>query len=701
MLLTPSDRALQTHVLWAIWLGSTLLLGAHAGADVGAFDSGEIGGAAIALGVAHPTGFAVDMLLLRAAALLPLGPLALRENLAVACIAAAAATLLARLTMQLCAQLGVRLVASAVGALIAASGLIAFPTFLGSALAVEVYSSSLALLLLAALVIDVERWRPSLWLLWGLCCGAHVSAGLLILPLCAATLIRDWPGFREARAPARSALGIRALLFASGALVIAYLPLASRRDTAFDWGDPQNLLGLLRHLSAARVREAYAAKMFAGASAARLVLFEQLGFAPWLLVAAAVGLVATWQKQCRAALVCLSVLTLDLAYAVWVNPMGIRQRQLGHASGAVLALFGGIGIAWLVERALLRAPRLGALAALGGTWLALEALWWAPWPPASDGYVEAERFGAGSTATELAPRAIYLCSSDSACAGALFAMYIEGARPDLAVLPAQHLWDRGVLRRLSGVPRLAGLVDASTEQTIAEGRAGPELRRMLAERVAAGLAHTNGERPVYFEDANVAARSPGLGLSKVPWFALDSAGLRDANAAEPAADGGEDDLDAEPRDPTGRVVANEASLRLIALERARFDEAGPTTPLARDLWASAHAELGKVLLRAGLTEDALWELKRTAALTPERALAHSNLGVCLEQAGDVRAALEETKLALRLDPTEPTPWVNLARLVFTRNGPVAAREVLTEARRQAVEDPRLEALRRAIDPVRR
>jgi tetratricopeptide (TPR) repeat protein len=486
----------------------------------------------------------------------------------------------------------------------------------------------------------------------------------------------------------------RLLLFLIGALVICYLPLAARRDSAFDWGDPESLLGMLRHISAARVREAYASSMFGSSIAPRLVLFEQLGYAPWLLMAAALGLVASLATQRRAALLCLAVLTLDLAYAVWVNPMGIRERQLGHASGAVLALFGGVGVGWLVEQVLARAPRIGPLAALGGTWLALEALWWAPWPAAADGYVAAERYGAGSSLSELAPRAVYLCSTDSACAAALFGVYAEGMRPDVAVLPAQHAWDRTVLRRLGGVPALSELVEPMAARAIAEGRAGPAQRRALAVAVTGGIARAT-QRPVYFEDANVATLSAGLALSNVPWLAADPAGLGSASGPEPAADGGEDDR----LGPDSRLLANAASLRLISLERARFGEAGPSAPLARTLWASAHAELGKVLLRAGLIEDALWELKRTTNLTPERALAHSNLGVGLEQAGELRAALEETKLALRLDPAQATPWVNLARLVLTRNGAPAAREVLSEARRQAVEDPRLEELRRAIDPA--
>ena len=51
------------------------MLTTHVDADVSTADAGELGGAAWTLGVAHPTGFPLDML-----ALLPLGSLAFRQS---------------------------------------------------------------------------------------------------------------------------------------------------------------------------------------------------------------------------------------------------------------------------------------------------------------------------------------------------------------------------------------------------------------------------------------------------------------------------------------------------------------------------------------------------------------------------------------------------------------------------------------------
>jgi Flp pilus assembly protein TadD len=89
-------------------------------------------------------------------------------------------------------------------------------------------------------------------------------------------------------------------------------------------------------------------------------------------------------------------------------------------------------------------------------------------------------------------------------------------------------------------------------------------------------------------------------------------------------------------------------------------------------------------------------LRRAVELTPERAVSHSNLGVALEKQGDFSAALSETRRALELDPARPTAWVNLARLMLRTTGREAALSVLNAADRNAVRDPRLSALRAAL-----
>jgi tetratricopeptide (TPR) repeat protein len=659
----PGDARLRSRMLAGSWASSLLLLGWHAGSDVAGGDSAEIGGAAFSLGVAHPTGFALDMLLLRGFTLLPLGSIAWRQNLAVACISACALTSIAWLSMRLAGQLyGVRASSAALGAGLTCCALIAFRTFLASALGVEVYSTALLLLACAALVaLPSQRSRHApLFLLFGLAAGAHVTAALLMLPLIASSGLRPLP--REGAGWPRWFVS-RAVPFVCGAALIMYLPLASARDTAFDWGDPETAPRLARHLSAARIRDAYTRDMFAahGSAAPRLLL--QLTEHAWLCIPALLGGVLLWRRQRAVALVLLTVLSLDLGYAVWVNPMGIAERQLGHASGALLALLAGLGGAWSIDWLRMRSHWLASGMLLGVAAASAGTLASAAWLEHADGYAVAERYGSGSPLIDLPPRAVYLCSTDSACASALFAVYAEGVRPDMAVAPAQHLWDETVTRRLTLLPQ---------PPMAAPTAASAKARR--AEYVLQTLAQRSNLRALSFEvwpQGSAGQPAAAFGLRHAPWI-----GLADSEHVSPST--------------------SPAEAHVAALERARFGAAGPTTQLARELWASAHAELGKMYLRTGQLASAVRALQRTVQLTPERSVAHSNLGVAFETAGDLVAALREARLAITAEPAQATAWVNLARLMWRMSGPEAARAVLSAAEQAAVHDARLRELQAAL-----
>jgi tetratricopeptide (TPR) repeat protein len=378
---------------------------------------------------------------------------------------------------------------------------------------------------------------------------------------------------------------------------------------------------------------------------------------------AAIGLWLCLQWRRGWALTLLCVLCLDLGYATWINPMGIAERQVGHASGALLALLAGVGTTWLHARARLRARWLSGVAGLVGLGLCLQLLASAAWPSESDGYVIAERYGALSPWLDLPPRAVYLCSSDTACASALFAAYAEGTRPDLAVAPAQHLWDYGVTRRLRELLPVNAVVRGQVLP--------PAARRQFAELVFAVLVSSPQPRPIYLESAaqvDLERARLGFGLAHPPLF---------------AADGGSLDDDA--------VLA-----RLSALEQARFGRTGPRSKLARESWASAYSEIGRAWLRSGVSASAWLALQWAVALTPERASAHINLGVAFEQHGDLASALRETRRALELEIDRPTPWLNLARLMLRSSGPDAALRVLDEAARRGVQDARLHQLQRQL-----
>jgi hypothetical protein len=677
----------------AVGLISACALCLCASADVSMLDAGELGGAAASLGVAHPSGFALDMLLLHAASLWPLGPLAFRQNLCVSLLASAAVSCVAYACLVLVRRAGWSSASAGIAAVsVSTAALLGSRTFLDASLGVEVYATSLLCVALAGVLVSVPSpsVRRAVWPLAGLALGAHITAPLLILPLVCVVLTSL---IRRPRALSLCMLGA-----GSCAAILCYLPLASLHDGAFDWGDPETIERWLRHLSAARIREAYESSLFTGDVRPRLRLVEQLTEQPYWLPLALMGVIGSARQQRQSALVVGLVLCFDLAYASWINPMGVAQRQVGHASLAVIALYAGVGCGLLVEILPLQlraAGRLGVVMISGAClWSIVRAL--GHTEPA-DGYAVTERYGAASPLSELAPRAVFVCETDTACASALFAIYAEGNRPDLTVVPGQHLWEPSVLRRLRGLP-LAAASDANVWPAVAE-RASWSGRRRRELLQQAEL------RPVYFELVEKMPQATvEISLAHAPFIRLSAARnpstttsthgrIVDVDVDVDVDVNVDVDVDVDEPLPHGSADTHVA---LTAEERARFGPAGPTTPLAKEVWASAHAALGALWLASDHDAQAVAELSRVVALTPLKAAARSNLGVALERRGDLHGALQQTAQAVELDPLRATPWVNLTRLLLRTQGPEAAREALKTAQRYEVSDPRLDALTREL-----
>lgn len=393
-------------------------------------DAAEVGAAAQGLGVPHPTGFPLDVLLLRLGAYLPLGSISFRQNLVVGLISALCLATLAELSRRVARRLGADAASAAVGGVLSAVALGSWATFLGTGLSVEVYSTALALVLLAGL--ESSRTRPRLAVLAaliGLSLAAHVSARVGLAPLGLIVLLGR----------GRRRLGSRFLVAALmivvlGALVV-YLPLAASANPPLAWGDPQTLGRLWGHLSAERIRSAYHGAMWSVDGAALGRLLAQLAELGLFAIPAVIGLRALLRSRRGAGLLLSSVFALDLAYASFSNPMGIVDRQVGHLAGACLCFAAGLGVAELLGRLaperVARKVGLVFVALLAG--LAVLA---APQTLAQDGNAESELLGSGGSLVQLPPRAVFVCHSDDACAGAFFARYAEGSRPDLSVVAA-------------------------------------------------------------------------------------------------------------------------------------------------------------------------------------------------------------------------------------------------------------------------
>jgi tetratricopeptide (TPR) repeat protein len=108
--------------------------------------------------------------------------------------------------------------------------------------------------------------------------------------------------------------------------------------------------------------------------------------------------------------------------------------------------------------------------------------------------------------------------------------------------------------------------------------------------------------------------------------------------------------------------------------------------------ALARVKLGNALMRAGAVPEAIPVFRTAIAKQPDLAAAHNGLGAALIASNDLEQAETELKTATRLDPQDPHPWLNLARLYKRRGDESSMSDAVSHAQQR---DPQLVA---AIHP---
>ena len=196
-------------------------------------DSGELVAAAYLLGIPHPSGYPLYVLLGKLWTLLvPLGSVAYRMSLFSVFCAAAAVFVLHRL----CRSLGLHPLAAAFAALLFAVS----PSFWGEANVQRVYAlNALFTALATAAAVSWHRSRKPgrfvfAFFLCGLGSSNHTFMAVYAVALLGFLLLTE-PGLLSRP---RSLLA-GAAAFAAGLLPYLYLPLRSRADPPLDWGDPE------------------------------------------------------------------------------------------------------------------------------------------------------------------------------------------------------------------------------------------------------------------------------------------------------------------------------------------------------------------------------------------------------------------------------------------------------------------------------
>jgi hypothetical protein len=563
-------------------------------------DAGELIAAAHGLGLPHPPGSPLYLLLAKLATLVPVGTVAVRVNCLSALAAAALVTVLYRLIRELLRG-GVdggqppgfpRTFLADASAAGAALGFAATPTFWWYAVVTEVYT--LQLLLAGLIIASSLRWlrtgeESSLrlaWLLAGLALAVHPNT-VVVLPglgyLSWAARRRGW---------SRRALLKTACLLLPGLALYLYVPIRALAEPAMNWGFPKTAGEILAYLTAAQYRYAEgpldwaSGAAFIGA-ALRHLAWPAREFTPLLLPLIALGAGVCW-RWCRGG----AIFTSLVAAGTYLAPLasaGFDASRDGPSYYlllyAVMAIWLGVGLQWALARFVEaeegRARQWAWRSAVAGILVLLAV----PLVIGLPGYRAAEvqrtevperlaRF----LLDEVKPGSLLLAQDDDILFPLWYVQRVAGHRPDVTVLasPWLGLYPRQLSRRYPDliIPQAAG-----------------------AGRVEAFLLANAGRRPLYLVGA-----TEGLG----------------AAAARLAPRG----VLFEWREGPPDRAAHRRAVR-------RFEEvvlAGGTAPLERGtalLVEHLYAGLLQDLARRGWREEALHVAARAAPLPglsrPERA----------------------------------------------------------------------------------
>src|SRR5882724_7199667 len=394
----------------AVFVATLLLYSWTLAPTVTLTDSGELIVVAHGLGVAHPPGFPLWIILAHLASLVPLGNVAVRINFASALFAALASAMLTLVVAELMitasyligpkrrgkgAQRGKKTpryaVAegkdedSGVGRLlvltpaVGAGLLMAFSrTPWSYATIAEVYA--LNTLLICVIFFLMLRWRRSIIadrrhigapveggqsrpadtahdvflyaaaLVFGLALGVHHVTVALILPALAVIVYRtEGLRFFTSRRLVYAALISVAALVA----IYAYLPLAAAHTPVINWGTPRSLQEIWWHVTGRQYRVflSFTPKMMGEQSLEffRLLLREfGLSWLPFPLIFAFAGFASLFKRDRTTFLFLLCVVIADLAYAFSYEIAEDKDAYYLPTFFAI-AIAAGFGIRWLIQ----------------------------------------------------------------------------------------------------------------------------------------------------------------------------------------------------------------------------------------------------------------------------------------------------------------------------------------------------------------
>ncbi len=485
----PSPRALWLTAA-GVFAAALALYSATLAPTVTLVDSGELIVAARTLGVAHPPGFPLYVLLAHLMTLLPFGSVAVRVNFASALFAALAGAVLTLVAAEvLCGcerpppgdaharkprpgavaplPSDSHTVAGVLtAAMIAGLLLVCSRTLWAYATIAEVYTLNTFLLLLVFLLM--LRWRravldkplaarPSdVWLraaalVFGLALGVHhVTVGLTLPALAVLVLTTAGGGFFRSRRLAWAALWAFV-----GLSVYAYLPLAAWRSPPLNWGDPRTLQRLWWHVGGRQYLVSLSFSLAGMANQARTfarLVGREFG-PPWLPVGLALsiaGLVVLSRRDRTLFWFLLAIAVCNLAYAF--NYDIAEDKDAYYLPVFVAAAIGaGVGAYALLELVVTRRRGVYVPSVATGTLLLIPVVALAgnlPFNNRHNDFVAADYVD--NILRTIEPHGLLLTLDWQVCSPLLYTRLIQHSRSDVVVVDVNLLrrsWYFDYLRR--------------------------------------------------------------------------------------------------------------------------------------------------------------------------------------------------------------------------------------------------------------
>ncbi|HUU54671.1 MAG TPA: DUF2723 domain-containing protein [Armatimonadota bacterium] len=449
-------------------------------------DSAELVTAAHVLGVPHPTGYPVYLLLAKLFDLLPFWSSPVRIGLLSALCGAASAALIAWTTMRLSRSASAGLLSGAVVALAGSSW--------GVATEPEVYSLN-ALIISAAIAVFAagEGRRGQRRLMWlallaGLGLAHHRTSLFFTAPLVIAAVVEQRPGWR--------ALGKAAVFGLTPLLFYLYLPMRAAARPAVLWSDVSQWCQFVPYLLGRSYQKYVFARPFAEMiESAKTVLAG--ASAELTLGGLALALIGLISLLGRRRTIGLALITATVLLTVWNLGYSVPDWETFFVPAALVAgIWAGLGLVALSQAVLSAVGRRCAWAptalTIGVLALLPASLLQSNWPKSHRG--EWQHYDAAlAVLSQLPPNSIYVSNLDHGTFLPMYLQVVEGRRRDVLVCSSDGLYEPWTFD-----PAVSPAIADLLSRWYFHGEMSREARNEDALAFAAALGESIGwSRPIY------------------------------------------------------------------------------------------------------------------------------------------------------------------------------------------------------------